>query len=201
LKRLALLALVSCSIDTGTFAGKTCDTDVDCPAPYTCAQARSAARTCELLRGPDVLNTNGDTSVYYCSGPGGGRDIHSVVVDSCVSNCHGANMGYVGVPNNFRLDIYDTIVGFLGAKSEASLMKADVDNGVMPPPNVDGQHYPSSDDKALIAAWATGGALFHPDGVVVQLDCSVDGGATGDGGTHDGGTFDGGNADAGDGGP
>jgi hypothetical protein len=196
LKRLALIAFVSCSLDTGTFAGKTCTTDVDCPAPYTCAQVRPEARTCELLRGPDVLDTSGDTFVYYCSGPGGGPDVHTVVVNSCVSNCHGANMGYAGVPHNFRLDVYDTIPGFLGARSEATLMKSDVDNGVMPPPNVDGQHYPSSDDKALISAWVTGGALFHADGVNVGLDCSTDGGA-GDGGTPG----DAGTADAGDGGP
>jgi len=197
---LVVSAVASCTLDTGVFAGKTCDTDVDCPEPYTCAQVRPEARTCELVRGVDVLDTSGNNPAYYCSGDSSVRDVHAVVADTCASNCHGSDMGYPGVPHTFRLDIYDTIPGFLGAKSEASQMKSDVDNGIMPPMG-SGIMGLGTDDKAILTRWVNAGTPFHPAGVNVDNQCGRGGdGGVPDGGSGDAGTSDAGSSDAGDGG-
>src|SRR5206468_3991744 len=62
---VVLSTFVACTLGAGSFAGKTCDTQADCPEPYTCAQVRPGGSTCEMLHGIDSFVTDG-------GGTGGG---------------------------------------------------------------------------------------------------------------------------------
>lgn len=195
-RALACCALLgACSLDTGIFAGKSCESVLDCPAPYTCADVRPGGRTCELLRPIDISSAPG-VATFYCAGPSGGPDVHTVVENFCLVNCHGVDKGYgQGVPMNFRLDIYAPQPGCggmcLGALSQAALMKVDVDTGSMPPPLETALPQPTAADKLVIAQWVASSMPLAPDGVMVGNDCST-AGKPPDAGTPDAGAADGG---------
>src|SRR5207253_2108585 len=115
-----------------SFAGKNCDTNNDCPAPYVCAQVRPGGRTCELLHGIDPSTSGG-------SGGGGGvnlppdycKNVKPILDNSCVSNCHGPD--HTGSGLSFRFDVYSLGGNPLGAFEKAMDIKARVTDDSMPP--------------------------------------------------------------------
>jgi hypothetical protein len=193
LKRvLALAALFgACSLDTGVFAGKSCDTLLDCPPPYTCVEARPGTclnpgpggrcRSCELVPAITLGSSLGPVS-YYCSGTDAGDDVHGVVERVCQSVCHGADMEYPNVPKTFRLDHYlKSSPGCggtcLGAFDERRDMKSQVDIGAMPPPD-DGTgaiQQATPNDKLIISQWVGAGGPLAPMGVTVDDQCNPSG--------------------------
>ena len=190
MKRLGLIALLagSCTLGTGSFAGKTCRTNVDCPDPYVCAQVRPEGRTCELLRGVEVFDPQGEA--YYCNGPDGGGGVKKVLENHCVSNCHGTNMEYPSTPRNFRLDVYTTGTVLPGAFEKAMALSARIQDDTMPPTGLMGYTRCNNFEKNLVLRWVNSGAR----------ECAGAGGDAGSN-TGDGGlSGDAGRADAGDGG-
>lgn len=179
MKRFTYLVLVmaGCSLGTGTFAGKTCDTNVDCPAPYACAQVRPGERTCELVRGVETFDPSADNPATYC-------DVKPILAKSCVSNCHGTDMQYPGSPPGFRLDVYSTGTVLPGAGAKAADIYRRSQDDTMPPGGV----VPRTTlaERGLLLRWVNSGAP----------DCVADAGSS-DGGNTDGGSADAGKADAG----
>ncbi len=177
----AALLLSTCTIGTGSFAGKTCKTNVDCPDPYVCAQVRPEGRTCELLRGVETFDPSGDTVVDYCSGAKPILDKH------CVSNCHGQQRDYPGTMSlGFRLDVYKTGTVLPGAFDKATNINLRIQADTMPPTGLMGYTRPSPQEKLVILGWVNAGAP----------EC-LDGGGGGDAGMSDGGRTDGGSGDGG----
>jgi hypothetical protein len=160
LKRgLLLVACVAaaCTLGTGTFAGKSCRTNVDCPEPYACAQVRTEGRTCELVRGVDIFDPN--------SGSGGGsgapppdycHNIKPILDTNCLKNCHGSDQSYPGTRHDFRLDSYADMGPILGVKSKAFNINDRVSKDTMPPTGTDPR--PSAADRLVITSWFNGGA-------------------------------------------
>jgi hypothetical protein len=150
--RVLGMGFAACTLDTGTFAGKTCDTNVDCPQPYVCAMVRPEGRTCELLRGVDTYDPSNDVPTDYC------HDVKPILDRTCVSNCHGADMSYVGVPTTFRLDVYATDGGLVfGAGAMAPNINNRMQQGTMPPAGL-GLPVPTPAEKTIVLRWANTGA-------------------------------------------
>ena len=191
------LALGSCTLGTGVFAGKTCKSNVDCPDPYVCAQVRTEGRTCELVRGVETFDPSSDNPAYYCNGTDGGGGVKAVLDKHCVSNCHGTDRSYPGTSGlAFRLDVYSTGTALPGAFAKAANINKRVQDDTMPPVGLMGYTRCSTEEKNLLLRWINAGAP----------ECAGSGdGGSGDGGTGDGGmmmmTGDGGmRLDGGDGG-
>ncbi len=156
---LALLAFApfaACSLDAGSFAGKTCDTQADCPSPYVCAWVRPGGSTCELVHGVD--DSVGDGG----SGGGGGgitidwcHDVKPIVLTNCTSNCHVPPYAYPGAPTTFRLDAYQ-VDGGQGAYDMHLRMAARMMTDDMPPIGV--SPHPNLTDRTTVINWAMGGA-------------------------------------------
>jgi hypothetical protein len=173
LKRLALFALAcgACVLGTGTFAGKECASNVECPFPYVCSQVRpGSVGTCELVRGVEIFDPSGASPADFC------HDTCRVLNRSCVSNCHGTDMSYPGVITNFRLDVFPATPGKFGAGDMAARIKARMDEDTMPP-MVAGLARPSPDEKTIITRWVNSGAP----------ECLGDAGGYVSGSTGDGG--------------
>ncbi|MET0402640.1 MAG: hypothetical protein ABW123_09565 [Cystobacter sp.] len=157
-----------CTIEAPDFSGKSCMTTADCPVPHTCVAARpGAGRTCEILRGPDSAEPPADGPVpTWCA------DVQPVMAASCVSACHGSpETG--NVRPGFRLDVYETAGGVLGARDMAArIRERAVVQRTMPPP---GGVEPTEAQRALLERWATGGTPL----------CAQD--TPGDAGSPDGG--------------
>ncbi len=183
---LCLGAFAGCFIGAGSFAGKGCDSNNDCPDPYVCAQVRGTGRSCELVHDIDIgvggagggggmVNVDPD----YC------HDVKPILDRTCVANCHGPDISGGG-GNTFRLDQYSVaVVG--GAFEKRARVQARVSADDMPPPGPANPR-PTAAERALVIRWVTTGGE----------NCR--GGGT-DGGTPDGGTGDGGvKLDGGDGG-
>jgi hypothetical protein len=180
----------SCTLGTGSFAGKTCKSNVDCPDPYVCAQVRTEGRTCELVRGVDIFDPSGDMPVYYCNGPDGGGGVKAVLDKSCIANCHGTDMSAVGTPKTFRLDVWRTGTVMQGVADKVANINNRMQKGDMPPASFTGPR-PTMEEVNLVLRWSNTGGL----------ECGTSGGS--DAGTmmsSDAGRADGGRADAGDGG-
>ncbi|MBL8952352.1 MAG: hypothetical protein JNK82_16350 [Myxococcaceae bacterium] len=176
---LALLGS-TCTIGTGSFAGKTCKSNVECPDPYVCAQVRPEGRTCELLRGVEFYGS----TEYYCG------KVKTILDAHCVSNCHGQNRDYPGTPGlAFRLDVYSTGSAIPGAFEKAININTRIQADTMPP-QVMGYSRPTSAEKSIIESWYNTGA---PE---CETATSSDGGS-GDAGSTDGGISDGGRRDGG----
>ena len=214
MKRLQALILAGtwvvaagCFIDAGSFAGKGCETNNDCPSPYACVQVRFGGRTCELVHGLGGGTTGTGTGTGGGSGGVGGgsatvnpdycHDVKKLIDASCLSNCHGLAMDYPGTRKDFRLDYYvpmgaDTLPGVrakaVGASCvpNVSCIKTRVTDDTMPPGAPYSGPRPNQTERALIIKWVNTGAA----------EC-LDSGTSSDGGT-DGGGKDGG--DGGDGG-
>ncbi|MFT3842808.1 MAG: hypothetical protein QM723_37815 [Myxococcaceae bacterium] len=163
---LVIATFVACTLGAGSFAGKTCDTQADCPDPYVCAQVRPGGSTCELLHGLDSFETDGG-GVGGGAGGGGGTvvpdwcsAISPIVMTNCVSNCHGTDHSYTGSPTNFRLDLY-TVDGGQGAYDYAASMAVQVQVDLMPPIGIDPM--PNAAERQKIIDWANGGAPYCLD--------------------------------------
>ena len=195
MKRLAALAVAACAlvvagcfIGAGSFAGKGCDTNNECPDPYTCVQVRPGGRTCELVHGL----SGGSRGTGGGSGAGGGPvlnpdycdDVKPILDRTCLVNCHGVAMDYPGTRKDFRLDYYVLDGGLPGAKVKAVAIKGRVVDDSMPPSGPSPR--PTSAERSLILKWVNTGAGECND-------------AGGKGGVLDGGS-DGGKTDGGDGG-
>lgn len=179
--------LAGCFIGAGSFAGKGCDSNNDCPEPYVCAQVRGTGRSCELVHDIDI-------GIPAAGGGGGGgvvnvdpdycHDAKPILDRTCVSNCHGTD-NTAGGGNTFRLDQYTVpVVG--GAFEKAARVKARVTTDDMPPTGPNNPR-PTASERTLLIRWVNTGAT----------NCR----SSGDGGTGDGGTGDGGmKVDGGDGG-
>jgi hypothetical protein len=176
----AALALAACTLSTGTFAGKTCDTNVDCPQPYVCAMVRPEGRTCELLRGPDTYDPLGDVPTDYC------HDVKPILDRTCLANCHGSDMSYVGAPKTFRLDVYGMTGALAGAGAVASDINERMQQDTMPPQGL-GLARPTLAEKAIVLRWSNTGAA----------ECIGADAGSSDGGSGDAGSGDGGSRDAG----
>ena len=153
---VSLLGLGACSIGAGSFAGKTCDSQADCPSPYVCVQVRPGGPSCELLHGLDDRLGDGGT------GGGGGtftldycHDAKPVLLRTCISNCHGAD--HTGAPGEefFRLDSY-RIDGGLGAYDLRVSIAAQVSAGAMPLPTSMPQ--PTATERMTLVGWANSSA-------------------------------------------
>ena len=181
----------SCTLGTGSFAGKTCRTNVDCPEPYVCVQVRPDGRTCELVRGVEIFDPSSENPVDYCNGAKAVLDAH------CVSNCHGQNRDYPGTPGlAFRLDVYDTGTVLPGAFAKAANINARTQADTMPPVGLMGYSRPNEMEKLVILRWVNAGAPFClGDGGSGGDDAGTDGGT--DGGSSDGGSGDAGRTDGG----
>jgi hypothetical protein len=146
---IALLA-ASCTLGTGTFAGKTCRTNVDCPEPYSCAQVRVEGRTCELLRGVETFDPSSDNPADYC------HNVKPILDTNCLKNCHGADQSYPGTRHDFRLDQFADMGPILGAGAKAFNINDRVTKDTMPPVGTDPR--PSNADKGVISRWLNSGA-------------------------------------------
>jgi hypothetical protein len=168
LASLVLAPFAACTLSAGSFAGKTCDTQADCPDPYVCAQVRPGGSTCELLHGLDTFETDGGGGSGGGSGGGGGtalspdwcNDVSPIVMATCVSNCHGTDHSYTGSPTNFRLDLYK-VDGGMGAYDYAADMAVQVQADLMPPIGIDPA--PNTAQRTTIINWANGGAVYCND--------------------------------------
>lgn len=146
-------AAAGCFVGAGSLAGKTCESNVDCPEPYVCAQVGTTARTCELLRGPDDGPGKPPTvarPLDYC------HDAKPIIDRTCVSNCHGADTtrGVTG----FRLDAFTFTDGTPGVKAKATNVVNRTNEDSMPPPNPVNPR-PTKDERDLLARWLETGAL------------------------------------------
>lgn len=157
MKRFGPLALAAsavvaagCFIDAGSFAGKGCDTNNDCPQPYACAQVRPGGRTCELVHG---LESSGGPLLNpdYCD------DVKPILDRTCLSNCHGVTMDYPGTRTDFRLDYYARDGGLPGAEAKALAIKVRVTDDTMPPAGPANPR-PTSAERSLILKWVNTGA-------------------------------------------
>lgn len=179
---VAAVVAAGCFINAGSFAGKGCDSNNDCPEPYVCAQVRGSGRSCELVHGIEIGGGTG-------TGGGGGvtlppdycNDVKPIIDRTCVSNCHGSDNS--GSSQPYRLDKYNDPAG--GCFEKADRIKARVNSDDMPPP-APANPRPTAAERALVIRWVNTGATF----------CN----AVVDGGTGDAGTADAGTTDAGDGG-
>ncbi|MBK7860205.1 MAG: hypothetical protein IPJ65_16645 [Archangiaceae bacterium] len=158
----------ACTLGTGTFAGKTCSTNVDCPDPYVCAQVRPEGRTCELIRGAEIYDPNSGTG-----GGGGGtrktdycHDVKPIVDRSCVADCHGPTMTFPGTPKNFRLDVWTTGTVLPGVKDKAFNINDRISKDTMPPSNADPGTYPrpTAAERLTVSKWYSSGATECDDG-------------------------------------
>lgn len=172
---IALLA-AACSLGTGSFAGKTCKSNVECPDPYVCALVRPEGRSCELVRGVETFDPSGDNPATYC-------DVRPVLERSCISNCHGSAMDYPGTPRTFRLDRYEKIGAIFGAGDKAFNINDRIQKDTMPPVDQTALPRPTNMEKGIVLRWLNSGAPNCP---------SADAGSSSDGGSGDGGTLDGG---------
>jgi hypothetical protein len=153
---IAVLA-AACTLGTGTFAGKTCSTNVDCPSPYVCAQVRPGERTCELLQGVEVFDPAAAVPADYC------HDVKPVLDRTCIVNCHGEVKDYPGSPPGFRLDRYETVGTVLGAGAKAGTIKLRVDQDTMPPMEPSLMR-PTQAEKLILTRWVNAGAPQCLDG-------------------------------------
>jgi hypothetical protein len=179
---LVSIALVvgaaGCFIGAGSFAGKGCDTNNDCPEPYVCAQVRGSGRSCELVHRIDIGGGAGGGSQSnldpdYCV------DAKPILDRTCVSNCHGTDTSGSSLP--FRFDVYSDPAG--GSFEKALRIKARVTVDDMPPSGPANPR-PSAAERSLLIRWVNTGAK--------QCNDAGTGGMT-DAGT-DAGSVDGGDA-------
>lgn len=160
---LVLSPFLACTLGAGSFAGKTCDTQADCPPPYVCAQVRPGGSSCELLHGLD--DSAGDGG----SGGGGGgftldwcHDASPIILTNCVSNCHTPPFAYPGSPNTFRLDFY-RVDGGMGAYDMRDRIGVRVMLGDMPPIPIASPR-PTPAERNTLLGWVNGGAPECLDG-------------------------------------
>jgi hypothetical protein len=147
LSGLALLA-AGCGFSAGNFAGKSCETNNECPEPYACAQVRPGARTCELVHGIEFGTGVQVVPPDYC------HDAKPLLDKYCVSNCHGTdNSGSNGLP--FRFDVYSLGGGVFCAFEKAANIKNRVAEKSMPPA---GSPAPTDMEAAVLVRWANTGA-------------------------------------------
>ena len=154
----AAVGAVGCFIGAGTFAGKGCDSNNDCPEPYVCAQVRGTGRSCELVHQIEIGGggTGGGGSrsgnLDYCS-------TAKLILDrTCVSNCHGSDTSGSSLP--YRFDRYTDPAG--GALEKALRIKARVTVDDMPPPSPANVR-PTSVERAQLIRWINAGAPFCID--------------------------------------
>lgn len=175
---LCLVGAAGCFIGAGSFAGKGCESNNDCPEPYVCAQVRGSGRSCELVHRIEIAGSGGaggsNANPDYCA------DAKPILDRTCVSNCHGTDTSGSSLP--FRLDKYSDPAG--GSFEKALRIKARVTVDDMPPSGPANPR-PTAAERALLIRWVNTGATFCND--------------AGSGPAPDGGT-DGGALDGGDGG-
>lgn len=158
---MAALALSACFIDAGSFAGKECQTNVDCPPPWVCAQvgrrpSQPGFRSCELLRGPDAAPPSSGGPADYC------HDAKPLLDKTCVANCHGADTSGSS-QTAFRLDAYAFDGGFpQGAGDKALRIKLRVADDSMPPVGFTPRL--TTAERDLLVHWADLGAPECLDG-------------------------------------
>ncbi len=147
-----------CFIGAGGFAGKSCDSNNDCPDPYACAQVRGTGRSCELVHRIEIGGggtgggTAGSNTPDYCV------DAKPIIDRTCVRSCHGSDNSGSSLP--FRLDKYSDPAG--GAFEKASRIKERVTVDDMPPPGPSNPR-PTKDEQALLIRWVNSGAAFCND--------------------------------------
>lgn len=101
---------------------------------------------------------------WYC------REVKPIL-DSYCATCHGAPPSG-GAPATFRLDVFGTVDGIVGAGAKALRIKARAaDTRTMPPT---GAAQPTDAERAVLAAWANAGAPECEDSTNVGV---ADGGA------------------------
>ncbi len=161
-----------CFVNAGSFAGKGCDSNNDCPDPYVCAQVRGSGRSCELVHKIEIGGGSMQTGdPDYC------RDAKPILDRTCVTNCHGTDNSGSGLP--FRLDVYSHPSG--GSFEKALRIRARVTTDDMPPSGPANPR-PSAAERALVIRWVNTGAK----------QCNDAGSGPADAGTADGGKPDGG---------
>jgi hypothetical protein len=153
----ASLAGSGCILGVLDYDGKSCDSAVDCPNPYSCLRRADGERACYLADPP-----GGDGGVEivlvtpdYC------HDAKPVLDQFCLSSCHNPNHAGSG-RTDFRLDYYELAGGVPGAKAKASTIRGRVYVSRDMPPVTSPQ--PSDAQRKLLADWAQGGAVeCRPD--------------------------------------
>ena len=173
-----VMSAAGCFIGAGSFAGKNCDSNIDCPDPYVCASVRAGGRSCELLHGID-LTSNG-------SGGGGGttvpdycHDVKKILDRSCISNCHGMDTTGSGLP--YRYDVSSLGGTPPGAFEVSDTIKTRVSDDSMPP--FGSMPRPTPAERAIVLRWVNTGAKECSDGGGSTVtDAGTDGGAKPDGG-------------------
>ena len=154
---LLALCLGACALDIGSFSGKTCDSIVDCPVPYTCVPVRPGlGRTCELLSPPIPSIASDDAGVVFYCPPAGVKDI----LDTYCASCHSAPPTG-NAPSNFRLDRYGvTTVPGAAQMADRIRVRAAVTRD-MPP--LGAPLTPDEIQRRRLRDWANSGAGYCGD--------------------------------------
>ncbi len=190
-----------CFIGTDDFTG-TCSSAAQCPKldGYRCVSANAWPQqdcakdekgcVCAAKFPPDLytLADGGpvDSGPPFDAGPPPDycTEIKPILNLSCVGTCHGAQMGYPGTPNNFRLDYYftpdsggpDGGPGLPGAFEMASRIDARTSDGTMPPS--DFPLPPTQPQRDLVHKWVTRGAPYGNGTCETGGDGGADGAST-----------------------
>lgn len=163
----ALAAAAGCFIDERPFAPVSCGPGRSCPAFYTCVDSASDGPICQAAyppARPDASTSPPGPFRDYC------HDAWPLFEAYCVE-CHGPDQ-QLGVIR-FRLDLYESDAGFLGARLMAPVIRNEVQTFRTMPPQT-ASSFPSNAERLIVAQWVDAGAPF----------CAEDGGTPdgGDGG-------------------
>lgn len=152
---VAVLVAVACTVSGTNFAGRVCESAVDCPEPLACVQSSVGPwRECDRAGGPDASSGDVDGGrVYYCSAA-------KQVLDTYCISCHSVPPT-AGAPDTFRLDVYTTDGGLPAAFEKARQVRVRTyDLRDMPPSGV---LSPNLRQRSTLASWANSGALYCED--------------------------------------
>ncbi|MGA9521028.1 MAG: hypothetical protein WBV82_06165 [Myxococcaceae bacterium] len=165
-----LLLATGCIVGPDNLVGEECQVDGDCKNGFQCVRITNPDAALCLPPGSDVDKTwsgtgTGTGSALPDGGGGAGPvdpgsgpfycDEIKPILDTYCASCHGASPAG-GAPATFRLDVFETMGGVPGAGAKAARVKARAsDSKTMPPPS---SPQPTSEELALLAAWAQAGA-------------------------------------------
>ena len=160
-------AVAGCFIDERPFAPEACGPGRTCPAYYTCVDSAADGPICRAAyppSKPDAAPPPPGPFRDYC------HDAWPLFEAYCVE-CHGPDQQLGVIP--FRIDLYQSDAGFLGARLMAPVIRNEVFTFRTMPPQT-ATVFPSNGERITIAQWVDAGAPF----------CAPDGGAPdgGDGG-------------------
>jgi hypothetical protein len=156
---VAVAFSMSCVLGALTLDGKTCESNADCPIPYSCLRQSDGERACYLADAP--LQDGGPTVPLFT--PDYCKDTKPILDQFCTGSCHATGNTVGSGRTDFRLDAYGPAGAVVGAKAKASAIRnrAYVLKD-MPPP---GSPLPTDVQRKVLADWAQGGAPeCLPDG-------------------------------------